>query len=163
MTAFGFSLGSQLCICLVATARLAATALSPISIKGSKLYRDDGSQFFAKGTSEALGRKGIQLIRSLPTKGVAYGPNNGTILDPLANSSQCQIDAGLMNAIGVNTIHVYFTDANKNHDACMQAFATLGIYVWMELDSYKVSISRVGFSDDMLLVICGREGAAKLS
>ena len=35
---------------LLAHSRLVGAAVSPIRIEGSKLYRSDGSQFFAKGS-----------------------------------------------------------------------------------------------------------------
>ena len=54
-------------------------------------------------------------------------------MDVLVDSDQCQTDAGLMKTLGVNTVRVYTVDATQNHDACMQAFESQGIYVWLDL------------------------------
>ena len=64
--------------------------------------------------------------------------------DVLADTSQCQIDAGLIKSLGANTVHVYTVDNTENHDGCMQAFASQGIYVWLELATPMKSIDRVG-------------------
>lgn len=47
-----------------------------------------------------------------------------------------------MAAIGVNTVRVYTTEPDGDHDGCMQAFASQGIYVWIDLRSPWYSIDR---------------------
>ena len=47
-----------------------------------------------------------------------------------------------MAAIGVNTIRVYWTEPTENHDGCMQAFASQGIYAWIDLTSPLYAIDR---------------------
>jgi 1,3-beta-glucanosyltransferase GAS1 len=47
-----------------------------------------------------------------------------------------------MKDAGVNTVRVYTVDASLNHDGCMQAFASQGIYVWIDLADPKNSINR---------------------
>ncbi|KAH8898785.1 hypothetical protein GQ53DRAFT_710648 [Thozetella sp. PMI_491] len=101
-------------------ARLAG-ALAPISVKGTKFYDQAGNQFFIKG--------------------VAYSSGN-IRMDPLLDTDQCQIDAGLMKAMGVNTIRVYTVDGSQKHDGCMQAFASQGIYVGLDLPNPVESINR---------------------
>ncbi|RYP03499.1 hypothetical protein DL764_005103 [Monosporascus ibericus] len=96
-------------------------AISPISVKGAKLYDDEGNQFFIKGVTYVF----------------TY------IMDPLLDTSQCQIDAGLIRDLGANTIRVYTVDGSQNHDGCMQAFRSQGIYVWVDLPSPTMSISRI--------------------
>ncbi|KAI0025994.1 hypothetical protein F4780DRAFT_2368 [Xylariomycetidae sp. FL0641] len=93
-------------------------AISPISTHGTKLFDEDGSQFFVKG--------------------VVYQRGN---TDPLADTDQCQTDAGLMKAIDINTVFVYFSDSSKDHHGCMQAFESQGIYVWLGLASLDASIN----------------------
>ena len=61
--------------------------------------------------------------------------------------SQCQIDAGLMKTLGVNTIHVYNVDGSRSHDGCMQAFDSQGIYVWLELSTPLHSMKPVRLPD----------------
>jgi len=48
-----------------------------------------------------------------------------------------------MKAIGVNTIRVYAVDGKSNHDGCMQAFASQGIYVWLGLPGRLEANSQV--------------------
>lgn len=48
-----------------------------------------------------------------------------------------------MSAIGINTVRVYTTDPEGDHDGCMNTFASQGIYVWIDLSSPLHSISRV--------------------
>ncbi|RYO79914.1 hypothetical protein DL766_003841 [Monosporascus sp. MC13-8B] len=96
-------------------------AISPISVKGTKLYDDEGNQFFIKGVTYAF----------------SY------IVDPLLDTSQCQIDAGLIKDLGANTIRVYTVDGSQNHDGCMQAFRSQGIYVWVDLPSPSMFINRI--------------------
>ncbi|EMR63607.1 putative glycolipid-anchored surface protein [Eutypa lata UCREL1] len=94
--------------------------ISQISVKGTKLYDEDGNQFFMKG--------------------VAYQFEN--IKDPLINTSKCQLDAGLIKDLGANTIRVYAVDGTQSHDGCMQAFASQGIYVWLDLPSPYMAFNR---------------------
>ncbi|KAI7128634.1 hypothetical protein KC352_g31647, partial [Hortaea werneckii] len=71
-----------------------------IAAKGSKLFLDNGEQFFVKG--------------------IAY---QRTEDDPLATPEQCKLDASLMQTLGTNSIRVYHVDPDADHDGCMQAFA----------------------------------------
>ena len=106
-----------------------ARALSPISIKASKLYDDEGRQFFVKGIIYYLGTSAYIWKRSANSSGVMYHLDATSGKDILANTAQCQIDAGLIKDLGANTIRVYAIDATEDHDGCMKAFASQGIYV----------------------------------
>lgn len=92
----------------------AVNAISPISTVGNKFFKSDGVQFFLKG--------------------VAYQLNTE---DPLVDSVQCAADAALMKQLGVNSIRVYHVDSNATHDACMTVFADAGIYIFVDLDTFK--------------------------
>lgn len=72
--------------------------------------------------------------------GVAYQLTED---DPLANTAQCQRDAALMKQLGANSIRVYHVDATADHSGCMNAFAEAGIYIWVDLDSFKTYIRLV--------------------
>lgn len=48
--------------------------------------------------------------------GVAYSFKD--MLDPLLDTSKCQLDAGLIKDLGANTIHVYSVDGTQSHDGC---------------------------------------------
>jgi len=73
--------------------------------------------------------------------GVAY---QLTDLDPLTNGTQCSLDARLMADLGANTIRVYHVDPMGNHDACMTAFANVGIYLFLDLDTFDTQFDQVG-------------------
>ena len=45
-----------------------------------------------------------------------------------------------MKELGTNAIRVYHVDASANHDGCMQAFADAGIYLFVDMDSFKTYI-----------------------
>jgi hypothetical protein len=59
------------------------------------------------------------------------------------DATQCKTDAELMKKAGINTIYVYQVDPEKGHDACMQAFANQGIYVWLVLGHFPRVTSSV--------------------
>jgi 1,3-beta-glucanosyltransferase GAS1 len=59
------------------------------------------------------------------------------------NTTQCQLDATLMQQLGANSIRVYHVDATQDHSGCMKAFADAGIYVWADMDSFKTYIRYV--------------------
>ena len=47
-----------------------------------------------------------------------------------------------MKDIGINTVRVYTTNSTGDHDGCMQAFASQGIYVWVDLATPTTTIDR---------------------
>jgi len=55
--------------------------------------------------------------------------------DPLLDREQCETDAELLKELGANTIRVYVSITDGDHDDCMKAFADAGIYVWLDLYS----------------------------
>lgn len=46
------------------------------------------------------------------------------------------LDAASMADLGANTIRVYHVDSTADHDACMSAFASHGIYLFLDLDTF---------------------------
>jgi len=76
--------------------------------------------------------------------------------DPFLNGTQCKLDAQLMQYLGVNVIRstppplsmigtdyiAYHVDPTGNHDECMQAFATAGIYLFLDLDTFNTQIEQ---------------------
>ncbi|KAL2126301.1 hypothetical protein VTI74DRAFT_1225 [Chaetomium olivicolor] len=107
-------MSSLLTLCLLFLISPVA-ALLPISVKGTKLYDNDGNQFFIKG--------------------VAYVTGNDNS-DPLVDTKQCQADAPLMKKAGINTVYVYTVDTKQDHDGCMKVLADNGIYVWLQLADF---------------------------
>ncbi|KAL2201717.1 glycolipid anchored surface protein GAS1, partial [Sarocladium strictum] len=94
------------------------SAISPITVKGSKLYDENGKQFYLKG---------VQYLRW------ANDEEPEDLGDPLLDGEQCEIDAELLKELGANTIRVYGLTTDDDHDDCMKAFADAGIYVWLDL------------------------------
>ncbi|KAJ4518998.1 hypothetical protein HRR86_003306 [Exophiala dermatitidis] len=92
-------------------------AIPTISAVGSKFFTSDGNQFFIKGVA-------YQLIED----------------DPLVNATQCKLDATVMQQLGANAIRVYHVDPSADHQGCMNAFAAVGIYVFVDMDSFKTYI-----------------------
>ena len=45
-----------------------------------------------------------------------------------------------MASIGTNSIRVYHVDPAQDHDGCMSAFESQGIYVWLDLDTFPTAI-----------------------
>jgi hypothetical protein len=77
--------------------------------------------------------------------------------DPFVNETQCQLDATLMQELGVNAIRstpshtliactkvnwclAYHVDPTGNHDGCMQAFSDAGIYLFLDIDTFTTQI-----------------------
>ncbi|KAJ6439559.1 1,3-beta-glucanosyltransferase gel3 [Purpureocillium lavendulum] len=117
------------CLCLCPDAMLQTTlavlsglaasvaALDPVEVYGNKFFNKDGSQFFIKGVA-------YQLVPD----------------DPLIDTNQCKLDAGLMKDLGANAIRVYHVDASKDHDGCMKAFDDAGVYVMLDMDTFNTYI-----------------------
>ncbi|KAL9016914.1 MAG: hypothetical protein Q9185_005736 [Variospora sp. 1 TL-2023] len=104
-------------IAVLAAVDLAIAATPVISAVGSKFFTSDGDQFYIKGIA-------YQLI---PT-------------DPLVDTDQCKRDAKQMQDLGANAIRVYHVDPNVKHKGCMEAFADVGIYLFVDLDDFPTQI-----------------------
>lgn len=129
------------------TALLAVTVQSipTISITGTKFFTSEGDQFFIKGICTAL----MAFIRfAYWNLGIAYQLIEN---DPLIDDAQCQRDAALMQQLGANSIRVYHVDATADHSACMNTFASAGIYLWVDLDSFTTYIRLVSKGDNVLI------------
>ncbi len=89
--------------------------------------------------------------------GIAY---QLTSLDPLTNATQCMLDAASMADLGANSIRVYHVDSAGDHDACMSAFASKGIYLWLDLDTFDTQFDQAsqgrygGLEESPDFVIC---------
>lgn len=88
-----------------------------ISVSGAKFFYSNGTQYFIKGVAYQL-----------------------TEADPLIDTEQCQRDASLMATLGANAIRVYHVDPNGDHSGCMSAFASAGIYLLLDLDTFNTAI-----------------------
>lgn len=124
-------------IFLAALLAVTVQSIPTISVTGSKFFTSEGNQFYIKGIYPSL-TKTHRLAHS--HLGVAYQLVED---DPLVNTAQCQRDATLMQQLGANSIRVYHVDATADHSGCMNAFAQAGIYIWVDLDSFKTYIRLV--------------------
>lgn len=130
--------GFALIAALINTALL-ASAIPKISAVGAKFFTEDGNQYFIKGRLDHV-LDSFDADPLLP--GVAY---QRTSLDPLIDKDQCERDAKQMKDLGANAIRVYHVDPTADHSDCMSAFEDVGIYLFVDLDTFTTQISQVGF------------------
>ena len=52
------------------------------------------------------------------------------------------LDAASMADLGANTIRVYHVDSTADHDGCMSAFASYGIYLFLDLDTFDTQFNQ---------------------
>ncbi|KAF8610763.1 carbohydrate-binding module family 43 protein/Glycoside hydrolase family 72 protein [Ceratobasidium sp. AG-I] len=114
---------------LVALAGLAHTvlALPKITRTGRYLYNPDGSRFYIKGISYQ--EQGTLAVTNDPN---AF-PEPDNYVDPLAIPDACKRDIPFLQQLTVNAIRVYSVNAALNHDECMSALDTAGIYTIIDL------------------------------
>ncbi|KAM5356518.1 hypothetical protein ACJ41O_003164 [Fusarium nematophilum] len=118
---------------LVAAAATAANAkLQPIVMKGSKLFYENGTQFFMKG---------IAYQQDTAAAG-ATNTRKDSYIDPLADEDACKRDVPLLKDLGTNIIRTYAINPEKDHSACMKLLDDAGIYVISDLSEPSVSINR---------------------
>jgi Glucanosyltransferase len=60
--------------------------------------------------------------------------------DPLENTSQCELDARLIEALGANVISADYINASANHNGCINAFASKNIYLLVSLMSAESDV-----------------------
>jgi 1,3-beta-glucanosyltransferase GAS1 len=117
----------------------AVNAIPTIGAVGAKFFYSNGTQYFIKGMALPLL---CTTVTDLCT-GIAY---QLTEADPLVNTKQCQLDAVSMQALGANAIRVYHVDPAGDHTGCMSAFASAGIYLFLDLETFNTAIDPVSFS-----------------
>ena len=114
-----------------------------ISAVGSKFFFSNGTQYYIKGTTSLLSPPQntihFSIILTDITPGVAY---QLTDQDPLTDTTQCKLDARQMADLGANTIRVYHVDPTADHDGCMSAFADVGIYLFLDLDTFDTQFDQ---------------------
>ncbi|RPA89559.1 hypothetical protein L873DRAFT_1721260 [Choiromyces venosus 120613-1] len=76
-------------------------------------------------------------------RGVDYQPGGSSNLaDSLSNTTVCKRDISYMKDLGLNTLRVYTVDNSANHDECMDLLSEAGIYLILDVNTPKFSISR---------------------
>ncbi|KAL8685629.1 MAG: hypothetical protein Q9218_007643 [Villophora microphyllina] len=110
-----------------------------VSIKGSKFFYSNGSQFFIKGViyqqvpnSDEQGSVSTNLARSSA---------DSLYVDPLSDASACQRDIPYLQKLQVNVVRTYGIDSSKGHDYCMGLLLKAGIYALIDLPAPGLSIT----------------------
>ncbi|KAG2733456.1 hypothetical protein G9P44_002981 [Scheffersomyces stipitis] len=131
---FFVTISTLVALTAFSSAAVTNSDISTIDIVGNKFfYNDTGEQFFLKGIAyQRSRREGEDFDRS---KEVPY-------IDSLANITTCLRDLPLLVELGVNVIRVYQIDPNADHDICMNALASKGIYVLADMAESEMSIVR---------------------
>lgn len=148
-----FSLGAFAFISTIINNVLPVLAIPKISAVGNKFFTEEGDQFYIKG------RWWLNLSNA-PLLNCFLGISYQLIpLDPLIDEAQCKRDAKLMKDLNANAIRVYHVDPTADHNGCMKAFADVGIYLFVDLDTFDTQLEQVShhsqsvrsFSQDHLL------------
>ncbi|KAL7421398.1 1,3-beta-glucanosyltransferase [Cryptotrichosporon argae] len=108
-----------------------AAAVSPITRVGRYLYDASGARFYIKGIA-------YQPQGELETASEANAANGGfpepsSYIDPLSSAANCTRDIPYLTQLGVNAVRVYSVNSSLDHDACMTALSTAGIYVLLDV------------------------------
>lgn len=99
-----------------------ATSLPAVSVQGNAFFAG-GSRFYIRG--------------------VDYQPGGSSAaIDPIADQTTCERDITEFQKLKINTVRVYTVDNSQNHDACMSALATAGIYLALDVNTPKYSINQ---------------------
>lgn len=101
-----------------------AAAVPVVQIEGNAFYESDSlDRFFLRG--------------------VAYQPGGSSNLtDPLADADICSRDIPYFKELGLNTVRVYSVDNTADHSDCMKLLEDAGIYVLLDVNIPKTSLSR---------------------
>lgn len=114
----------KLVSCLATLAALGLADLAPVEVKGNAFYKENSADRFY-------------------LRGVAYQPGGSSNLtDPLADPTICSRDIEYFKELGLNTVRVYSVDNTADHSDCMQMLSDAGIYVLLDVNIPKTSISR---------------------
>ncbi|KAK6515064.1 hypothetical protein TWF506_007415 [Arthrobotrys conoides] len=107
---------------LATLATSAAAALTPITIRGNAFYSGN-TRFYIRG--------------------VDYQPGGASDpKDPLADPAICGRDIPALKELGLNAIRVYIIDSAADHDECMKMLDDAGIYLILDVNTPRHSITR---------------------
>lgn len=113
--------------CALAALANSAIALPKITRVGRYLFNPDGSRFYIKGV--AYQEQGNIATSTDPN---AF-PEPDNFVDPLAMPDACKRDIPYLTQLTVNAIRVYSVNSSLNHDECMSALDSAGIYTMIDL------------------------------
>ncbi|KAK6355929.1 hypothetical protein TWF718_000307 [Orbilia javanica] len=107
---------------LAILATSANAALTPITIRGNAFYSGN-NRFYVRG--------------------VDYQPGGASDpKDPLADPEICGRDIPAMKELGLNAVRVYIIDSSADHDECMKMLDDAGIYLILDVNTPRHSITR---------------------
>ncbi|KAK6332906.1 hypothetical protein TWF696_002925 [Orbilia brochopaga] len=99
-----------------------SAGLTPITIKGNAFFAGN-DRFYVRG--------------------IDYQPGGAADpKDPLADPKICGRDIPYMKELGINSVRVYIIDSAANHDECMKQLSDAGIYLILDVNTPRQSISR---------------------
>ncbi|KAF8078249.1 glycoside hydrolase family 72 protein [Lyophyllum atratum] len=101
-------------------------AISKVTREGRYLYNADGSRFYIKGIA-------YQEQGAVVESDDNHFGEPSSFIDPLAAPDACARDLPFLQQLGVNAIRVYSVNSSLNHDACMTALSSAGIYTIIDL------------------------------
>lgn len=118
--------------------------LPPISIRGNKFADPKGNQFFIKGIAyqRAIDKNNHNDHHEFHNNYQLHDDNSAGYIDSLANTKSCVRDVEYLSQLNINVIRVYQIDPTRDHDICMNALASKGIYVLCDLAEPHSSINR---------------------
>ncbi|KAF2674216.1 glycolipid anchored surface protein GAS1 [Microthyrium microscopicum] len=105
---------------LVSRLLLANAETTPIVIKGSRFFYQNGTQFFIRGISYSNDARSA--------------PGSTVVIDTISDELSCTRDIPYLQGLGVNMLSVRDVDVNVDHTSCMNQLAAAGIYVMFKVD-----------------------------
>nr|AAQ88437.2 beta-1,3-glucanosyltransferase 1 [Paracoccidioides brasiliensis]ABA33783.2 beta-1,3-glucanosyltransferase 1 [Paracoccidioides brasiliensis] len=124
----------------IAASALTAAVLASSALAGkanSVKFKTNIAPITVKGNAFWNGKERFYL------RGIDYQPGwSSNLKDPIAEPRICKRDIAKFKELGVNTIRVYSVDNSVNHDECMEALADAGIYLALDVNTPKYSLSR---------------------
>ncbi|KAI5959557.1 uncharacterized protein KGF55_005201 [Candida pseudojiufengensis] len=108
--------------------------IQTIKIHQNKFYESTTkNQFFIRGIAYQKTRQEGEIYDT--TKETNY-------IDPLSNPFTCLRDLENLVELNINVVRIYQINPLANHDVCMNAFASEGIYIIADLSEPFISIKR---------------------
>ncbi|CAD6573513.1 MAG: 1,3-beta-glucanosyltransferase gas1 [Tremellales sp. Tagirdzhanova-0007] len=107
------------------------SALPQITRTGKYLYDPSGNRFSIKGV--AYQPEGVLAASSEANDANGGFPEPSSFLDPLSSPANCTRDIPYLKQLGVNAVRVYSVNSSLDHDTCMSALSSAGIYVLLDV------------------------------
>jgi len=93
---------------------------SNTKFQGSRLFFQNGTQFFIRGLSYSNDARSA--------------PGSISVIDTISDELSCTRDIPYLQRLGINTLGLRVVDANADHSGCMSLLQDAGIYVMVRVD-----------------------------